>query len=327
MFFTVVIPVYNSSAYIGETLKSLSEQTFKDFEVILIDDDSFDDSVSLSKRLLEEYKLQGYVVARPKNFPKGVSGCRNYGIEQARGEWICFLDSDDLYFEEKLERTHSAIQKHGSFCLAYFTGVERFDDVTGARLGETTFYKGDYTGNIADVLYKSNIITTSTVTIQRSLLLELSGFNTSLNGVEDYLLWVRVAKETPWNFTRMALTKYRVRTQSLMGGRPLKFYVQQYADLMKAAKLSGEFQATDIRALQKKCEAQMNYYASHSLNQWGWQDFLLGLHSLAMLGGMGISTTLLRKHVKFSMLRLASRLAKNALKRKAIYPPSVPPNR
>ena len=98
MKFTVVIPLYNKEQYIAETLDSVKKQSFDDYEVLIINDSSTDNSLSIAQSYETDNRFHVFTKANG-----GVSAARNYGIEKAKGEYVCFLDADDLWDEKYLE--------------------------------------------------------------------------------------------------------------------------------------------------------------------------------------------------------------------------------
>ena len=111
---TIIIPVYNSSQFIARSLRSVFNQTYKDFEIILIDDHSSDNSISKIEQLKAEAPpfLQGKIKLLRNNKNRGQSFSRNKGIEAAKGEWIFFLDSDDEITPDCLETLTQHCNKH-----------------------------------------------------------------------------------------------------------------------------------------------------------------------------------------------------------------------
>lgn len=99
---SIVIPVFNRSHYIGETLDSVIEQTYTNLECIVVDDGSTDDTEQLVKSYAKNDKRIKFHI-RPQEKNKGASSCRNYGLEKAKGEYIQFLDSDDIISKDKIE--------------------------------------------------------------------------------------------------------------------------------------------------------------------------------------------------------------------------------
>ena len=102
---SVIVPVYNCEKYIEACVNSVLNQTFADFEIILVDDGSPDDSGKLCDQLAE--KNNKIVVLHQKN--QGQAAARNNGVKIARGEWLNFLDSDDLIHPQMLERLYNAV--------------------------------------------------------------------------------------------------------------------------------------------------------------------------------------------------------------------------
>ena len=114
---SVVIPTYNRADKVGKTIESVLAQTFTDLEVIVVDDGSSDGTGQMLKHAFGD-RIRYYF-----QLNQGVSVARNRGIEEAKGEWIAFLDSDDLWEKEKLEWQFKALGRFGSQCDACYTDV------------------------------------------------------------------------------------------------------------------------------------------------------------------------------------------------------------
>src|SRR5215208_4471602 len=105
---TVITPLYNSSAFIRDTLDSLRGQTFTNWESILVDDGSTDDTV----QVVEPYVTTDNRFRLMQQENRGIAGARNTGIKEARGEWICLLDHDDRWLAAKLEKQIAYAREH-----------------------------------------------------------------------------------------------------------------------------------------------------------------------------------------------------------------------
>lgn len=116
MRFSIIMPVYNVEKYIANSINSVCLQTYRDFELILVNDGSPDCSIEIAKGLLDGYDFQ-YKIINQEN--KGVSSARNEGIRNAKGEWLVFPDSDDLLHHKTLEIVNYAIEKEAK-CDAIF---------------------------------------------------------------------------------------------------------------------------------------------------------------------------------------------------------------
>jgi glycosyltransferase involved in cell wall biosynthesis len=127
---SVIIPTYNRATYLRKTLESVLNQTYSDFEIILIDDGSTDCTESLIAQLLIEWPG---LKERTRYFSQrnqGKSVALNYGLSEARGEWIAFLDSDDLWLPTKIEKQFRALQRFGPKSEACFTNARYINDPT-----------------------------------------------------------------------------------------------------------------------------------------------------------------------------------------------------
>ena len=116
---SVIIPVYKVQNYIVGSLESLTWQTFKDFEIVLVDDGTPDNSISVAEQYLQGTSL-AYKVIHEDN--KGLPGARNTGIRNCSGKYVCYLDSDDIYAPEHIELLYNALCKHS--CEFAYTSFE-----------------------------------------------------------------------------------------------------------------------------------------------------------------------------------------------------------
>ncbi len=180
---SIIMPAYNAQAYILEAIRSVQLQSFADWELILIDDCSSDQTLSLIHTQMEaDSRLR--LIQNPRNM--GVSRSRNAGIAQARGKWVAFLDSDDCWHPEKLGRQLDfAKQNH---CAFTFTGSS-FMDETGRRL---SYYLPAPSHLNFRQLLKQNLISCSSVLIRRDLLSSFPAASEQMH--EDFALWLQILK-------------------------------------------------------------------------------------------------------------------------------------
>lgn len=308
-FFSVIIPLFNAEPYIEETLRSLASQTINNFEVIIIDDGSTDRSVELAETTKKKLGLAGNIIIRPSNIEKGVSSCRNLGVKNAKGNWICFLDSDDLFHPQKLEIVLSSINLDEKTKVIHHLPINFNDGESFDFMSIKNSEQQPQTSDITHKLIQKNFITTSTVIVKKEVFDLTAGFDTSLHGVEDYFMWLSISKHSQWSYLNLPLTAYRIRTDSLMGARRLKYYVEQNSNLIKKMQHVSFFSIEEIKAVRKYfMDDVMSYYASISINKYGWADFLNGLIHLGKKGYPVVSFFLLQKHLKFTILLQLSKL-------------------
>ena len=189
-FFTVIIPTYNRVDSLPLCLESVLSQTFTNFEIIIIDNGSTDNTENMILAEYEDYRIR-YFWQEGSGSP---ANPRNQGIRKAQGDWVAFLDSDDVWYPEKLESVYDKIQSQPETDVICHN--ERFCD----QINQKT-HKISHVRKTKD-LYKSmllegNCLSPSATTIRKSFLTEKELiFNESPDFaiVEDYDLWLRLAK-------------------------------------------------------------------------------------------------------------------------------------
>jgi len=200
------MPVYNGSKYLGKAIDSVLSQTFPDWELIVVDDGSTDETLGVLRTFGS--RLQAI---HQENL--GVSAARNTGIQSARGEYIAFLDSDDMWDSNFLETMVSLASQHPQaavyYCNARWMDADDRDlpQLTGARLVPTNL--------MYRTLVRANFLIVSTILIRRSAILAAGLFDASLRVVEDWDLWLRLAQKETFVGIRTCLVRYRLHSGSL----------------------------------------------------------------------------------------------------------------
>jgi glycosyltransferase involved in cell wall biosynthesis len=181
---SVVIPTYNSAAMVKEAIDSVLAQTYSDFEVVVMDDGSTDDTESVVRQF-------GDRVRYFKQENQGVSAARNAGIKRSRGDYLAFLDSDDLWLTEKLAEQIPLLERDPKLGLVYCDWTV----VSGRTLLQSSYLKGlpAASGYVFDELIQSGFILTSGVVMRRAGLNDVGNFDTSLTIAQDYDLWLRIS--------------------------------------------------------------------------------------------------------------------------------------
>lgn len=178
---SVIVPSYNARNYIEQTIRSVIGQTMEDWQLLVIDDCSTDDTMELAKKIAaDDPRIQ--VLRNEQNM--GVAATRNRGIELSQGQYIAFLDSDDVWHEKKLESQLARIKETGApFCYCAY-------DIVGAD-GHTIrshYHVPDTIGY--EQMLGENVMLCSSVLLQAQLAKEYK-FNTNYYH-EDYLLWLQI---------------------------------------------------------------------------------------------------------------------------------------
>jgi len=183
---SIIIPTYNREKWIKEAIQSVLSQTYSFYEVIVVDDGSSDNT----REIVNSFK------ERVKYFFQqncGPSCARNKGIELSRGEWIAFLDSDDLWKKEKLEKQMEALKKEPRFKVCY---TEEVWIRNGKFVNPRKRHK-KYSGWIYLHCLPLCIISPSSVLIHRSVFEDVGKFDPHLPVAEDYDLWLRISSRYP----------------------------------------------------------------------------------------------------------------------------------
>lgn len=209
---SVVIPLYNKERQIACTLQSVFEQTFQNFEIVIVDDGSTDNSVE------EVEKFDDSRIRLIHQTNAGVSAARNRGIEEARGELIAFLDADDEWMPEYLATQYGLYQKYPE-CNVYACNYE-FRDSEG-KVTPTIIRKLPFEGedgilsNYFEVASCSHPpLWTSAVVIKKSAIQAIGGFPIGIKSGEDLLTWARLAVSGTIAYSRKSLAMF-IRDEGL----------------------------------------------------------------------------------------------------------------
>jgi glycosyltransferase involved in cell wall biosynthesis len=208
---SVIIPVYNGERYLTETLNSVIAQTEQNWEIIAVNDGSSD----RSQALLDEAATRDPDRIRVVSVSNGgVSRARNAGVSVARGTYIAFLDQDDLWMPEKLDRQIGQFRSDGTLGIS-FTNESIIDD-SGAVLREKvlTFTGKRNRGCVFRHLVFDNFIAISSVMLRRELFLGIGGFDPQYSLAEDYDFLLKAVKKVPVDYIDVPLLLYREHGES-----------------------------------------------------------------------------------------------------------------
>lgn len=217
---SVIVPTYNSAPYIVDAIESVLAQTYQNLEIIVIDDGSNDNA----RGVLVPYRDKITYLYQEN---RGVSAARNLGIGHAKGEYIAFLDADDIWLPGKLDRQMQFLEGNTNVALV-FGDAELFDvnrtdipcpeqRMSKSRLEERETPKDD----VFELLLYGNFITTSTVMLRRSCLERVGGFDESLRSVEDRDLWLRIADKFCIGYIQAVLCRKRLHGSNISSDAPL----------------------------------------------------------------------------------------------------------
>jgi glycosyltransferase involved in cell wall biosynthesis len=212
---SVIVPTYNRAHLVTETIDSILSQTFRDFELIIVDNESVDNTEEVIKSYRDE-RIRYF-----KHQNNGIIAVnRNYGISKARGEYIAFCDDDDLWFPEKLEKQVQVMESDSQIGLICTNEIV-FDNKGDHGLTiRTRVRNSDFT---FESLVWNNRVPNSTVMVRKAVLDDVGMMDESpeIMAGEDYELWLRIAKKYRLNYISLPLGKYRTHPGAYRKG-PIK---------------------------------------------------------------------------------------------------------
>lgn len=205
---SVIIPTYNYAEFISACIDSVINQTYQDHEIIVVDDGSNDNTKEVIKKyndkILYFFKENG-----------GPSSARNYGIEKATGDYVCFLDADDVFLPKKLEFQAAYINEHKSenigllysdyYCVSRKLKITQYYESRGFKTHDEALR----------YLFSYNYINTSTVMIPKDCIDDIGVFNESYRYLEDYELWLRIGCKYKFGYINKPLVKTRSHFKNL----------------------------------------------------------------------------------------------------------------
>ena len=209
---SVVCPTYNSEKFIIDTLSTVLRQTVSPFELIVSDDGSVDNTISKVETFFKSCK--GFHTHLIKNIHKGAGATRNAGILKARGDWIAFIDSDDLWASNKIQEVIKVICTKKD-CNFIFHNEEHMKlDGSKCLLHDfSSFYCQDESLTLQ--VWRYCIFHTSTVTCRKNLLLKCGLFNESFTSSQDWELWIRMSPHIHYHHIGKVLGTYIDRSGNI----------------------------------------------------------------------------------------------------------------
>jgi glycosyltransferase involved in cell wall biosynthesis len=221
---SVIIPAYNSASYLSDAVESVLNQSFQDFEIIIIDDGSTDNTKEIAEKYIQKHgnKIRYFYQGN-----KGVGAARNKGIEESKGEYIAFLDSDDILLPESLIRRQGFLSDYPEASLVftdYYLMAGRYDSINTPQLLEKNFlnsFKKEILAKKDDeIIFNQNFyykyfefsprpIWTCAVMMRKDIIDNVGLFRTDIQIAEDNDYWPKVIRKYKVGFINRPLSCYR----------------------------------------------------------------------------------------------------------------------
>jgi glycosyltransferase involved in cell wall biosynthesis len=223
---SVVVPIFNAGRFLREAVEGVLQQTYRDWELFLVDDESSDGSIQLAAEYAERFGPKVRHLFHPDRGNRGPAATRNRGVEEARGKYVAFLDADDVWLPDKLALQVRLLEQHPDVGLLY-TKVLSVDENTKELTrplqptGPLSWFVGEVGSGTAGQPYDAYeailsfngrvYVPTSTAIVSRRLLDDIGGFPVGCKHfVEDRITWTRIAKRAPLFFDPKVTAFYRV---------------------------------------------------------------------------------------------------------------------
>jgi len=206
---SVIIPCYNGEKFIQKAIESVINQTYQNWELIIVDDGSTDNSKTVIDRYLFDRRIR-YILHEQN---KGIPATRNTGIRASTGEYVAFLDQDDIWLPDKIERQIAIFKKSQDNLSMVCTGMN-FVTEEDKIFWQFNGLKRKSQKDIIKEMFLYPINSASVMMIKRQCFTELGFFDESLFGWDDFEFWMRVANRFKIEYIKLPLTKKRVHQES-----------------------------------------------------------------------------------------------------------------
>ena len=250
VFLSIIIPTFNRCKLLNRALNSVFNQTYSDYEVIVIDDGSTDDTAEMLQKNFTHlrYSYQSN---------HGVSTARNKGLELAKGEWVAFLDSDDEWLPQKLEKQISLLKAKPDYKICH---TEELWIRNGVRVNQMKKHK-KAGGWIFPQCLPLCAMSPSSILIHRSVFDSIGYFDTSLPACEDYDLWLRITAKYPVLYLEEPLIKKYGGHDDQLSTKHWgmdRYRIQALQNIISGGTLNNENKQKAKAMLIKKCNVFQN---------------------------------------------------------------------
>lgn len=211
---SVVTATYNRAHYLPGTIGSVLRQTYPHLEHIVVDDGSTDDTQEMIGPLLADPRLKFHVQSN-----RGQAGARNVGLAHSKGEYLCFLDSDNLWEPDKVESQLREFEAHPEADVVY--GDIQTIDEAGHPLDNSNMKR--HSGRITELLLRDNFVTFNTAMIRRTCYEELGGLDERIRRADDYEFFLRYSTRCRFLYIPKVYVQYRIQRNQISSNKEARF--------------------------------------------------------------------------------------------------------
>lgn len=211
---TIITPTFNRAKFILESVQSVIDQDYDNVQHIIVDDGSLDNTRGLLQRYIDEGIIEYYYQEN-----QGQSTARNMALLKARGENICFLDSDNLWLRGKLRKQVEILEENADIDVVY--GDKITIDENGEEIDRTNIAR--YSGYIAPQMLQDNFVSMNTAMVRKRCFDEMGGIRKTRRVADDYDLWLRFSARYKFLYTPEYFAKYRVMSDQISSDKRGRF--------------------------------------------------------------------------------------------------------
>ena len=263
---SIITTSYNYGEYISETIKSIQAQSYSDWELIIVDDSSEDNSVEIIKSFCKDKRIK--LICHDKN--KGLTQSVKTGLKYAKGEWIAFLESDDLWRENTLEERVRAIKNNPQVGII-FNDVEEFGDDNTILAVKNNLDKNrvkisklNFPKNIFYDLNIENFLLTFSAVMIKKEILDDCPLDTPIDALLDWWIFIHISFNNEAFYINKKLTKWRQHKNSyLFRQKKIKFKsvnLSAYLDVWNTQKIGIEFLPFFLKTVLLTITKRFNFY-------------------------------------------------------------------
>ena len=271
---SIITPTYNRADFIEQAVNSVLAQTYASFELLIVDDGSTDNTRDLLKPALADSRVRYF---RQQN--QGQSVARNLALSEAKGDLVCFLDSDNYWPAEKLEHQVSLFRQHPDYDVIY--GDIIVIDEKGQEVSRKNMRR--YSGHIARYMICDNCVSMNTAMARRRCFDELGAMSGKRRVADDYDLWLRFSARFRFLYVPEFLAYYRVMDDQISSDKTRRFdsnwqiitdFRQEFPDAMSEQEFDSGFAAFHSR--------KARYLASHGFRSQALAEMVKALRLLPL---------------------------------------------
>lgn len=256
-FISVLIPLYNKENFVEKTIQSALDQTYQDFEVVVINDGSTDKSLEIVK----SFKDKRIKIFNQDN--QGVAKARNNGVNNSQGEWVAFLDADDVWLPNHLSELRKCIHK---LPKAKLVSTAYKINLQPAFIKTPTYSKApsnyiDYIQDYLEYCYVDSLFWTSSICVNKEKFIEIGGFDNNLKTGEDLDFMIRFSQKYDLGFNPIYTITYNRKTENNLSDSHTLYEKKKYIDKHQSEEDQDQIlkKYLDINRYSLALQAKTNY--------------------------------------------------------------------